>query len=496
MLPLTIICIVSFYVRLSDLDRPIQYDEAYTYIKYVSRPFWHAIHTYNLPNNHVFHSLCAWLSVRVFGDGQQALRLPVFLAGIALVPMCYLLGKRASGSLSGLVAAALAGASYHLVDYSVNARGYGMQAALYVFSLWLAPKMVSQTGLGTVIWLSMALALAMFTVPTLVFGAGTVFIWALWLVLQQRAGQRKKALLRIVLAGLFSSVFTLALYAPVIHYLLTNRLRLKGDILYGDLPAYATRLARYLDSDLSGNLAWLVAVAILIGWLIDSIKRRGFSLALLWLIWPVLTVLLHERLSVKAPFERSFVFLLPLLYILAGHGVSCLLSVFPAKSTTPVGRAAALFTLALFAWPVYQTHARNLKARAVEYRNPEIGYRRITELLRVGDHIALSEMFLERLRFYARASGDFRFKTKGRRNWKLTVTQLLDRQSRSFHCFALGSRIFMMQIYGHEKARTLRWLRRHTGYHYFDFRPVWQSRDSDGRRMILWRVTRRMNLSR
>ncbi len=70
------------------------------------------------------HHLALWVTVRVFGDGELAVRLPSLIAGTLVIPAMYLLGKELYDRRTGLVAAAFGAASPLLIWYAQEARMY------------------------------------------------------------------------------------------------------------------------------------------------------------------------------------------------------------------------------------------------------------------------------------------------------------------------------------------------------------------------------------
>ncbi|MBV9660857.1 MAG: glycosyltransferase family 39 protein [Acidimicrobiales bacterium] len=77
-----------------------------------------------------------WLSVRVFGHGPLAVRIPSILAGAAIVPVAYLAAQDAWDRRSGLIAAALASVAPILVWYSQEARMYSLFMLLALLAVW------------------------------------------------------------------------------------------------------------------------------------------------------------------------------------------------------------------------------------------------------------------------------------------------------------------------------------------------------------------------
>jgi len=70
------------------------------------------------------YHLTLWLTIRVFGDGELAVRLPSLLAGTLVIPVLYELGRELYDRRTGLIAAAFAAVSPLLVWYSQEVRMY------------------------------------------------------------------------------------------------------------------------------------------------------------------------------------------------------------------------------------------------------------------------------------------------------------------------------------------------------------------------------------
>ncbi len=85
--------LVALLLRLSRIDASLGHDEAYTVEAFSSQPVARLITAYAEPNNHIFHSLLVRLVVNQLGKENWMVRLPALLAGLATVPVVYLLGR-------------------------------------------------------------------------------------------------------------------------------------------------------------------------------------------------------------------------------------------------------------------------------------------------------------------------------------------------------------------------------------------------------------------
>lgn len=135
-------------------------------------------------------AILAWLSAKL-GDAANLIRLPSIVAGIALIPLVWLLGRRTVGSRAALVAAAIAALSPFLAFYSVEARAYSLMAALVTAST-VAMLIASERGDRRWWFAYGALScLAMYSHYTAAYALLAQLAWLLW----RRPPARKPALL-------------------------------------------------------------------------------------------------------------------------------------------------------------------------------------------------------------------------------------------------------------------------------------------------------------
>ena len=79
------------------------------------------------------HFLLAWAAARL-GDPTLTIRLPSLLAGVALVPAVFLLGRETVSRRAGLIAAAIAALQPFAIFYATEARAYALIAFFVVAS--------------------------------------------------------------------------------------------------------------------------------------------------------------------------------------------------------------------------------------------------------------------------------------------------------------------------------------------------------------------------
>ena len=317
-LPATAIAIILFgtAARISILDLPLHWDEAFTFNEYVARSPLDFLSRYSHPNNHVLHTLLAWIVRATAGESRWLLRLPAFAAGVALLPATWSLARRLGGPNAALVALALAAGASPLVEYSAQGRGYTM-VALATLSLFSVPLRWNAS------WLVAALvaALGAWTVPVMFFPFAAYVAF----LLLHRVPVR-----RVLLTVAATGVAAFVLYLPVLVVSGPRSVIANGNVV----PLGLAEVMRTLPSSLValwiGWMRGLPAVAALLLVAASLMAPARFALrragsdreaALLAasLVAGVGPLLILLRV---VPFARVWLFLLPLVLVLAACGLT------------------------------------------------------------------------------------------------------------------------------------------------------------------------------
>jgi uncharacterized membrane protein len=88
------------------------------------------------------HALILWLTVRVFGDGELAVRAPSIIATTVLIPVLFATGRELFDRRTGLVAAAFATVAPLIVWYGQEARMYALFMLLAAVALLAQVKVL------------------------------------------------------------------------------------------------------------------------------------------------------------------------------------------------------------------------------------------------------------------------------------------------------------------------------------------------------------------
>jgi 4-amino-4-deoxy-L-arabinose transferase-like glycosyltransferase len=273
-------------------------------------------------------------SFALLGETDFAARLPAVLAGTALIPVAYLLGREVGGRLGGLFVAALPAGHPSFVIWSRQAWFYAPYLLVFAAALLFILR-AARTGrdrdqllAGLLVGLSaFAHELGLFLLLPL---AAQIF-------LRLRRERRTPAAWRAPLASL-----ALVGAAGVVLWLLVTRLRaasLAG--AYGEIGEYFDpsvewpRIRFYLRMLLDGP--GLMLTAALAG-LPLAIRRRLESTLLLWLA--LLPTFLHAAFLIpRGPQERYGLVLVLVIAVLAAQSVRMLVDLAAAWAARRGGPA-------------------------------------------------------------------------------------------------------------------------------------------------------------
>jgi len=156
------------------------HDEIVTASRILRDGFWHAMDAVGFSESAppLYYAL-AWLWTQVTGTGEAGLRSVSALAGVATVPLAYLLGAELSSRRAGIVAAALVAVNPMLLWYSQEGRAYALFVLFTALSLLYFVRALDRgRRRDSVAWgIASALALA-----THYFAAFPIAAEALWLL--------------------------------------------------------------------------------------------------------------------------------------------------------------------------------------------------------------------------------------------------------------------------------------------------------------------------
>jgi hypothetical protein len=398
-------------IRWLYLFQPMRYDEAYTIVGFAIRPLWNAISDYHLPNNHLFHTLLAHFSIKWFGLYDWAARLPAFCAGVLSIPAGYLGGLSFYNRKTGLLAAAWIAFSPIFVDFSANARGYTILALLTLLMLICGNYVRSHKNIIGWGCLSIVAAFGFYTLPTMLYPFGIIYLWLglswLWRDTNPAYGW-KFPFLFFASAGL-SGLLTILFYVPVLltsgtGALFGNRFirPLVWDEFLGNQPN------RWMDTWQFWTTGWpqWVAILFVLGLIFSlvihpRVARYKIHLLLPAVLW-IFCVLLLQRV---APLPRIWLFLFPILAIIASGGLAGLEQVLPKVKRIPdlgtIGYSFLLVGITLsLVWGTVNSNLANIDNLAGPVRETREIANQLHEQILPGEIVFANSPIQAPLRFY------------------------------------------------------------------------------------------------
>ena len=345
------IVVVGTLLRAYYLTQPMRYDESVTYLYFASQSWTTVVSSYTYPNNHVFHTLLVKAFVTVLGDAPWVLRLPAFIAGVAMIPATYVVGRRLFGFAAALIGAALVAVSGALTFYSANARGYTMVCLASLILANALLKLREQPSFAQWSIVVVTTALGMWTVPVMLYPAGGLALWFVLSALRDDTNQPRSDLARCAIALLATTILIVLLYSPIVvndgFGALTGNSFVRATawrVFFRQIsssigPAFAVSTLGY------PSIIAIVIAACAVAGLVQERKTNGLrvSMAGSTYVWCAFLLLVTHR----APYLRVWLFLVAPVALLAGHGSMRIVSRFaPAPERVAANAGGVSIALA------------------------------------------------------------------------------------------------------------------------------------------------------
>lgn len=407
------VCFVFFCIaagiRFVLLFQNMDYDEAYTYLVYVSQGYWASWTTYNLPNNHILNSILGVLSTSILGGRPEVLRFFPLLFGVFSLPLFYYVLRKFFSQSTSLMASIVAWCSFYLVMYSAQARGYSAQVFFFYLSLILFFY-------GSVWWMLslsiVCMALALFAIPTTLF---PLFIFALILLL-------KGSDVRKTVGWVFGTGFlTALLYFPAMIYVLvlgTKTFGFKEAVTFEMVMEKVQRIIVFIVPTESWMIVSAAVTFFLLG-LAFAFRRenvRPLSLGLV-IALPVLAFVYPSSLV----FERLWIWFIPIFYAFVFFAFEEIIRWAISEKATRQFLFLFFCCVGVF---TLKTSYQNAHIGVIRYENTsESLHDNLAKVVRPGDFIVLSQSLVTELNYWAslsqRAEGWSRFLIQG--DWQYSL---------------------------------------------------------------------------
>ncbi len=261
-----IIIAAAVLVRVISIFSDFWLDEIYTCISL--RPLKSPLDIFTMfmnDNNHYLNSLFIYF----IGDTPDwyIYRIPSLAAGVLTIPMVWL-SVRWAGTLEACIASILTAAAYLLINYSSEARGYGLVIFFSAATWYCLQRCLSGRLLRWRILLWISMSLGILSHLTFIFVLGAALIWFIY----DRVKQKLEPLWSVALQWLFCFAVPLILSACLYFFVVR-----RGEGGYG--PEY--RITDILAETLSyfgGEGQFVVPLTILWGALAAAMALGGILL--------------------------------------------------------------------------------------------------------------------------------------------------------------------------------------------------------------------------
>ena len=359
----TAVCVLTVFVALAvrNLDMPVRWDEASTFMKHAAGSIWTTLSDYSKPGNHVLHTLAVQAARRLLGDDPAALRTPAFLAACLTLPAVWWFVRREFGWLAAAFATALVGTSPLFIEYATNARGYTLTCLAFM-ALLLCGQGIVRHPEDHVRWglFAVVTALGMFTHPIMAFPAAIATAWVVLARWRETGVAGMRSL--VVNGAVWGAVavgLTGLLYAPAlmvsggVDALFFNRAAQPGGASFPVVLANAPRswIAWHAATPVWAQAALLLALVV--GAMAPRRPSGHRGILALAIVLGTGAVLLVKPVLL---YHRHTTFLLLATMIVAGVGAAFLVNAALARlqlkahlQSSP-GALAVVLVLGCFSW--------------------------------------------------------------------------------------------------------------------------------------------------
>ena len=360
--PLILLSLIpAVFFRLRDINRDIvAQDEATSLIYFILPSFKsYSFYDYFMPNNHIFHSILARLSVQLFGNYEIAFRLPVLLSGILAVGFIYWWAYSISNSkeIAFISSSFLALSPIHII-YSQMARGYSLVILFSIISQLSLYKTLENYKMRWLLLFTLANILNVVTMPSSFYFVVSQFIaFAVVYFLFKSSSSKfnsetkqytSTTLIKRLVYSIFFALLPISLfYFPILDQIHTQA-GIEGNNLLGNI------LLHFFNDNLLLGLSPVMSLFFLYGCWVLFIKRNfwGIYLFLLFclpfIISLIVGVIGHPRVYLFGlPF---FILTFAIgLYKIANQVFKILLPKY--ESNFRLKKIAALFAILAFSIP-------------------------------------------------------------------------------------------------------------------------------------------------
>jgi len=351
--------VVGIVLRVVEFarNRPLWLDEAMLSLNIASRSFVQLARPLDYDQSApVAYLWLERLAVNIGGVNELSLRALPFLAGLALVPLVWLVARRLAGATTATLAVVLAALSLSLIAFSAEAKQYGVDPLVTALVAWFAVRVANVPG-DHRRWLrlvAVGVAGLLLSQPAVFALGGAGVALALHPAVRRDATARRYAALATIAWGVTFGVLYLSLYGATAHSAYMRSFW-EGTFLDLRTPDIVQRvrlfaIAAYTAPTLTGQMAgleWAMAITWAAG-LWTLWHRRRFAAVMV--AAPLFLAALACAVGRYAVMDRLFLFAAPLTMIAYASLVAWVVELVPPRAAAAT-LAAACVALALTAAP-------------------------------------------------------------------------------------------------------------------------------------------------
>jgi len=354
---LALIVILAVFFRLHGIERQsLWIDELYA-ISLSFKPHFHDIFFYLLEDSHPpGYVSFMYFYTKAFYQSELMIRMHSLLAGVGLVYVTYLVAVRNFSSTAGLFAAALVCVSYRAIYYSQEARAYSMLAVACLISLHYILVLIHEGKLtkkqGLCFWISSTLVLYLHYSGFVFFACEMIILFIAWSVSKNRISFLVEGIKAISIP-----IITYLPWLPVMYGHMTTIDSWSDAYPAPDINTLI-HLAYFLigpeKNVLYGYLAFITICIFYV--LYKAMKRndddddnpnKTFALMAIFFmaIAPIAVFYIKSQFSQRVFQDRHFIYSIPLFALMAGFGISVLLSKIPHGYFANTLKSSSIFFL-------------------------------------------------------------------------------------------------------------------------------------------------------
>ncbi len=353
---------ISLY---SIINIPISYDEADTWLLFISQGPIFISSFYPFPNNHIFYNWCVWIISTIPISPSILLRFPIIPAFIITYFVFFRYARILFNEKTALVSTIFFVFSYPVLEYNHLGRGYMFVLMFSVIILYALHKIGSGTRKRYRYALLISLVLGTYTVPSFIYFSTPALVFYLLLFFRRNRYAFKVLFKICCTAGIIIGI----LYMPVLflsgnHNFLLHYTTIPTSELTEKAVEFHQGLFSFIFgySSLNIVIGLLFAVSI-IAIFLDKRKRWFIILTIVIISTPYIFFILQRQIFP----QRIFIHIIIFSSIIIG-------SIFQ----NILNKRLLIGVLLIFT-PLYIKHNLTLTHSLIEYNNMYDAVKRVSE---------------------------------------------------------------------------------------------------------------------